>query len=177
MDKRYDFFFSLVLIAAIAFLILYNYVAPLFITPVSPPIKTNGSKIEKLTLSDMAWRQKLTAQQYESMRNGAIEPAFSGQYVQTFQEGTYSCAACGLPLFSSKNKYDPKTGWASFLQPINSQAVWFGENRSTSAKSLRIFCSRCDSFLGILYYDGPPPKQERYSINSLALYFTPSSTP
>jgi peptide-methionine (R)-S-oxide reductase len=175
MDKKHDFLLGMILIAAISFLVLYNYVAPLFRSTPPPVIPTNSKTIEKVTYSETMWRQKLSPMQYEVMRRGTTEAAFSGTYVSFNKPGVYSCAGCGQILFSSKNKYDAKTGWASFTKPIDTNYILLTENFGTMTRSLSVLCRRCGSHLGTLFYDGPEPQKERYSMNSIALYFTPDA--
>lgn len=112
----------------------------------------------------------------EIARNGAVretmsERAYSGEHLFRSSTGTYSCVECGLALFKSTDKYDCGNGWPSFKQPIAPKNVYYLEDRGLSFKRYEVLCSGCDSHLGHVFNDGPPPKNLRYSINSISLIF------
>lgn len=169
-----DMLLSLIVLAAIACLLLYNFINPFFSSTQNDSTSSKKEKIEmtQFVLTEAEWKKHLTPLQYEVMRKGASEPAFSGKYYDFKEKGTYNCAACSLPLFSSADKFDAKTGWASFTKPINESNVWNKKNVWLFwSNNEEVFCSRCDSFLGHVFHDGPPPTSTRYSINSIALNF------
>ncbi len=127
---------------------------------------------EKLLKTDSAWREELGRERYNVMRRKGTERAFLGEYVFTEKEGTYVCAACKLPLFSSKNKYNAGSGWPSFTQPIFAKNVYYMEDWSMEFKRYEVLCSRCDSHLGHIFNEGDEnvsQKKYRYCINSIAL--------
>ena len=129
--------------------------------------------IEKVVKTEEEWKKVLTPEQFHVLRKQGTERAFTGEYHDHKGKGTYVCAACGLPLFSSATKYDSGTGWPSFWQPIDPKAVGTEEDRSFFSVRTEVHCARCGGHLGHVFTDGPRPTGLRYCMNSVSLKFVP----
>ena len=127
-----------------------------------------------LELSDSEWRARLSPEQYRILRSQGTERPFCGTLLDNKQQGVYTCAGCGLPLFSSSAKFNSGTGWPSFFQPIAEENVSQREDDSHGMIRVEINCARCDGHLGHVFPDGPPPTRLRFCLNSESLKFTPS---
>jgi len=121
-------------------------------------------------MTDTEWRAHLGRERYNVMRRKNTEPAYSGAYLDEERAGTYVCAACTHPLFFSQDKYSERgSGWPLFKQAAHSKYVVYKEDRSLGFKRYEVLCRKCESHLGHVFNDGPPPKHLRYTINSIAL--------
>jgi peptide-methionine (R)-S-oxide reductase len=131
-----------------------------------------STQVEK---SDQQWREQLTPEQYEVLRRHGTERAFTGQYWNTKEDGTYRCAGCGAELFSSGTKFDSGTGWPSFTDPMVAENVETRVDRSLFMKRTEVVCKRCGGHLGHVFDDGPRDAGgKRYCINSCALELDPA---
>jgi peptide-methionine (R)-S-oxide reductase len=125
----------------------------------------------KVTHTDAEWKNLLTPEQYDVLRHEGTERPFTSALLEEHREGTFTCAGCDLPLFSSKTKFDSGTGWPSFWQPLEN-AVSQKEDGSFGMLRTAVECGRCDGHLGHVFEDGPPPTGLRYCMNGVALKFT-----
>jgi peptide-methionine (R)-S-oxide reductase len=125
--------------------------------------------VTKKELSDNEWKKKLSKEEFHLLREKGTEKAFSGEYWDCTDEGTYVCAGCGEPLFSSEAKFKSGTGWPSFIEPINVSTIVLKNDVGFFTKRTEVTCSNCGGHLGHLFQDGPKPAKTRYCINSGAL--------
>jgi peptide-methionine (R)-S-oxide reductase len=133
-------------------------------------IKNDSTKMSnEINLSEEEWKNKLTPEQFHVCREKGTERAFTGKYYNSKEKGTYTCAACGNPLFSSDTKFDSGTGWPSFYAPVDSSKVTSHKDKSYGMIRTEVTCSKCGSHLGHVFDDGPKPTGLRYCINSVSL--------
>lgn len=129
----------------------------------------------KVQKSEQEWREELSPERYNILREAGTEPPFSGEYNFSKEDGMFHCGACNAALFSSDSKFDSGTGWPSFTEPAVADAVELREDRSHFMKRTEVLCANCGSHLGHVFDDGPGPDGQRYCINSLSLDLEPGA--
>jgi peptide-methionine (R)-S-oxide reductase len=129
-----------------------------------------------MQLSEDEWKQKLTPEQYKVLREKATETPFTGHLLNEKGSGDFVCAACGATVFKSDTKFDSGSGWPSFYDPANTEAVKLEEDNSLGMSRTEVTCANCGGHLGHLFNDAPDmPTGQRFCINSVCLDFKPKS--
>jgi peptide-methionine (R)-S-oxide reductase len=137
------------------------------------PRQVEAATSYEVTHTDEEWRKLLSADAYKVLRHEGTERPFTSALLNEHRAGTFACAGCDLPLFSSKTKFDSGTGWPSFWAPLENAVV---ETRDSSFGMIRmaVSCRRCGGHLGHVFDDGPKPTGLRYCMNGVALKFAPT---
>ena len=136
--------------------------------------RANGaSRSFEFALSDSEWRKRLGPERYRILREAGTERPYSSPLNNEHRRGTFACAGCGLPLFSSTTKFDSGTGWPSFFRPLPNAIVTRADH-SLFMERTEVLCHRCGGHLGHVFDDGPRPTGLRYCMNGLALKFVPA---
>src|ERR1700704_814074 len=169
MNRRYFLSSSLILGSFAAF--SGFPVAALLPNAGRPKDKQGDKDIKKVIKTDAEWKQLLTAEQYNVMRQKGTEAPYSSPLNDIHEKGTFECAACSLPLFNSATKFDSGTGWPSFWAPIKKENVLEEVDRSLGMTRTEVLCARCDAHAGHVFDDGPKPTGLRYCMNGVALKF------
>ena len=127
---------------------------------------THNKRVEK---TDEEWKTLLDPNQYRITRNKGTEASFSGAHCSRYEAGLYSCVCCATELFDSGEKFDSGTGWPSFTQPVEHNAIKYDKDSSFGMVRVEVMCNTCDAHLGHIFPDGPAPSGLRYCINSVSL--------
>ena len=126
--------------------------------------------------TEQEWKEKLSPEQYQVLRQAGTERAFTGKYWDSKQQGTYRCAGCGAELFSSDTKYESGSGWPSFYQALQPEKIEEARDVSYGMVRTEVKCANCGGHLGHLFDDGPDPTGLRYCVNSAALDLDPADS-
>ncbi|HEY5686363.1 MAG TPA: peptide-methionine (R)-S-oxide reductase MsrB [Acidimicrobiia bacterium] len=126
-----------------------------------------------LPTTEEEWRARLSPERFRILRQGATEPAFTGELWNEKRQGVYRCAGCGTELFSSDTKYESGSGWPSFYQPVDDGRIAEKSDTSYGMVRTEILCSACGGHLGHIFDDGPHPTGLRYCVNSASLELDP----
>ncbi len=132
-----------------------------------------GDKIRK---TDAEWQAQLSAEAYRVARKHGTERAFTSVLNNEKREGIFSCVCCGTPLFATNAKFESGTGWPSFVEPLNTEAVGETSDNSFFMRRTEVHCAKCDAHLGHVFPDGPPPTGQRYCMNGVSLSFEPKKS-
>jgi peptide-methionine (R)-S-oxide reductase len=137
----------------------------------NPYYSTTDTK--PLKVSNKEWKTILSPDLYAVAREQATERAFTGKYWDSETKGTYYCAVCGNMLFRSDAKFASTCGWPSFFEPVRKNSVIYRTDNSVGMERTEVICARCNSHLGHIFDDGPPPTHKRFCMNSVSLDFKP----
>ena len=133
---------------------------------------TSNSDRYEVQKSEQEWKETLTPEQFKVLRKHGTERAGTSPLDKNYDDGTYICAGCGQPLFTSDTKFNSGTGWPSFYKPLEG-AIATTTDRSLFMTRTEVHCSRCGGHLGHVFNDGPKPTGQRYCMNGVSLEFTP----
>lgn len=142
-------------------------------SPDDRPLEVNAEG--KVVLSKAEWGKRLTKTQFRVARMKGTELPYQNAYWDSKRDGIYQCVCCRLELFDSETKFDSGTGWPSFWQPLEEEAVSYKRDNTEAEPRIEVLCSRCDAHLGHVFPDGPRPTGQRFCMNSASLKFVERS--
>jgi len=131
--------------------------------------KGNEIPPHRIEKSEEEWRKLLTPEEFQVCRKKGTERAFSGEYCEAHEPGIYACRCCGTVLFDSRTKFESKSGWPSFAEPVEDNVIKYTKDKSFGMTRIEVECSVCDCHLGHVFPDGPQPTGLRFCINSLSI--------
>jgi peptide-methionine (R)-S-oxide reductase len=135
-------------------------------------IMTTSENQYEIQKTEQEWKDTLTPEEFKVLRKHGTERAGTSPLDKVYDDGTYLCAACSQPLFTSDTKFNSGTGWPSFYQPLE-QAIATTTDRTLFMTRTEVHCSRCGGHLGHVFSDGPKPTGQRYCMNGVSLKFVP----
>lgn len=131
----------------------------------------NGNPVppRRVEKTEEEWKELLSAEEFYITRKHGTERAFTGEYCEIHQPGLYGCRCCGTSLFDSTQKFESGTGWPSFTEPVEINAIKYLEDNTHGMQRVEVQCNVCDAHLGHIFPDGPAPSGLRYCINSASI--------
>jgi methionine-R-sulfoxide reductase len=136
---------------------------------ISFSVKGNPTPDRRVEKTEAEWRELLTPEQFRITRKKGTEPAHTGELCSIYEAGKYNCICCNTPLFDSTIKFESGTGWPSFTQPIQENAIKYEKDTTFGMVRVEVMCNTCDAHLGHVFPDGPEPSGLRYCINSASM--------
>ena len=139
----------------------------------STSVSDGDTTIVKVVKTEEEWKEQLTTEEFRVLREAGTQQAFTCDLWDNTEEGTYVCAGCEFPLFSSDSKFKSGTGWPSFYEPLNKSCIGEVADYSYGWNRVEVICNQCDGHQGHVFTDGPQPTGLRYCINGVSLNFIP----